>query len=124
MTFDFTAVKPTVAKPSEIPAITRTRKLAVNPLADHFAASVKKEDADGNGQWMSMTLPIEQASEKAVLGTVVRDAVRHLRNAAANIDKGSEIRTTDNRDETATVHFRSAPRRTKKSKPADTGTTA
>lgn len=116
MSYDFTTVKATVAKPADIPAITRTRKLAVNPLADHFAASVKKEDADGNGQWMSMTLPIEQASEKAVLGTVVRDAVRHIRNAAANIDKGSEVRTTDNRDETATVHFRSAPRRTKKAK--------
>lgn len=119
MSFDFTAVKPTVAKPSEIPAITRTRKLAVNPLAAHLDKSVAKEDADGNGQWMALTLPIAEASEKAVLGTVVRDAVRYVRNAAANIDKGSEVRTTDNGDGTATVHFRSAPRRTRKAKTTD-----
>lgn len=119
MSFDFTAVKPTVAKPSEIPAITRTRKLAVNPLADHFLTSLKKEDADGNGQWMALSLPIIEATEKAVLGSVVATAVRHIRNAAANIDKGSEVRTTDNGDGTATVHFRSAPRRTKKTKTTD-----
>lgn len=119
MSFDFATVKATVAKPSDIPAITRTRKLAENPLAGHFAASVKKEDANGDGQWMTMVLPIVEASEKANLGTVVATATRHIRNAAANVDKGSEIRTVDNEDGTATLHFRSTPRRTRKTKTAE-----
>lgn len=117
--FDFTNVKATVAKASDIPAITRTRKLAENPLAGHFAKSMAKEDAEGKGQWLALPLPIVEASEKAVLGTVVRDAARHIRNAAANVDKGSEIRTTDNEDGTATLHFRSIPRRTRKAKTAE-----
>lgn len=114
MSFDFTNVKATAAKPADIPAITRTRKLAENPLAGHFAKSLAKEDAEGKGQWMTLAgLPVVEASEKAVLGTVVRDAARHIRNAAANVDKGSEIRTVDNEDGTATLHFRSIPRRTR-----------
>lgn len=120
MSFDFTTVKATVAKPSDIPAITRTRKLAENPLAPMFAKSIAKEDAEGKGQWYSLTsLPIVDASDKAVLGTVVRDAARHIRNAASNVDKGSEIRTVDNGDGTATLHFRSIPRRTRKAKTAE-----
>lgn len=120
MSFDFTNVKATVAKPADIPAITRTRKVAVNPLADHFAKSMAKEDAEGKGAWLTLAgLPIVEASEKAVLGTVVRDAARHIRNAAANVDRGSEIRTVDNEDGTATLHFRSIPRRTRKAKAAE-----
>lgn len=120
MTFDFTNVKATVAKPSEIPAVTRTRKLAENPLAENFAKSMAKEDADGKGQWLALKdLPIIEASDKAVLGTVIRDAARHIRNAAANVDKGSEIRTADNGNGTATLHFRSAPRRARKAKTAE-----
>ena len=117
MSYDFANVKATAAKASDIPAITRTRKLAKNPLAGHFAKSVAKEDAEGKGQWMTLAgLPIVEASDKAVLGTVVRDAARHIRNAAANVDKGSEIRTVDNEDGTATLHFRSTPRRIRKAK--------
>lgn len=120
MSFDFTAIKATAAKPADIPTITRTRKLAVNPLADHFGKSVAKEDAEGKGQWMTLAeLPVVDASDKAVLGTVIRDAARHIRNAAANVDKGSEIRTVDNEDGTATLHFRSIPRRTRKAKTAE-----
>ena len=120
MTFDFANVKATAAKPADIPAITRTRKLAENPLASIFAKSMAKEDAEGKGQWFSLaSLPVVEASDKAVLGTVVRDAARHLRNAAANVDKGSEIRTVDNEDGTATLHFRSIPRRTRKAKTAE-----
>jgi hypothetical protein len=120
MSFDFTNVKATVAKPAEIPAITRTRKLAENPFAGHFAKSMAKEDAEGKGQWLAVPeLPIVEASEKANLGTVVAAATRHIRNAAANVDKGSEIRTTDNENGTATIHFRSIPRRTRKSKSAE-----
>lgn len=120
MSFDFSTVKATVAKPADIPAMTRTRKLAVNPFEGHFNASVKKEDAEGKGQWMTMILPIVEASDKAVLGTVVATATRHIRNAAANLDKGSEIRTVDNEDGSATLHFRSIPRRTRKPKAAKT----
>lgn len=123
MSFDFTAVKATVAKPADIPAITRTRKLAVNPLADAFAKSDDEKyrmEHDDFGKWITLAgLPIVDASDKAVLGTVVRDAARHLRNAAANIYRGSEIRTVDNGDGTATLHFRSTPRRTRKSKTAE-----
>jgi hypothetical protein len=119
MSFDFSAVKATVTKPADVPAITRTRQLAVNPLAEAFAKSVAKEDADGKGQWLTLALPVVETSEKAPLGTVVRDAARHIRNAAANVDKGSEIRTADNNDGTATLHFRSTPRRTRKAKTAE-----
>lgn len=120
MSFDFTTVKATTVKPADVPAITRTRKLAENPFSGHFAKSMSKEDADGNGQWLAIPdLPIVEASEKANLGTVVRDATRYVRNAAAAVDKGSEIRTTDNGDGTATLHFRSAPRRTRKAKSAE-----
>lgn len=119
MSFDFTTAKVTVTKPADIPALTRTRKNAENPLAPMFAKSMSKEDADGKGQWLSMVLPIEGASDKAVLGTVVRDAVRHISNAAANEGRGREIRTVDNEDGTATLHFRSIPRRTRKAKSAE-----
>lgn len=127
MSFDFSTVKATVAKPADVPAITRTRKLAENPLAPMFAKSdtdTYRMEHDNYGQWLSMVLPIVEASDKAVLGTVIRDAARHIRNAASNADRGSEIRTVDNGDGTATLHFRSTPRRTRKAKPADTGTTA
>lgn len=122
MSFDFTTVKATVAKPSDIPAITRTRKLAVNPLAAAFAQSDNEKyrmEHDNYGKWMTMVLPIVDASDKAVLGTVVRDAARHIRNAAANVDRGSELRTVDNEDGTATLHYRSTPRRTRKAKTAE-----
>lgn len=122
MTFDFTNVKATVAKPADIPAITRTRKIAENPLAPVFAKSDNEKyrmEHDNYGQWLSLNLPVVDASDKAVLGTVVRDAARHLRNAAANADRGSEIRTVDNEDGTATLHFRSAPRRERKGKTAE-----
>lgn len=120
MSYDFTTVKATVAKPADIPAITRTRKVAENPLAGHFAKSDDEKyrmEHDNNGKWITLAeLPVIEASEKAPLGTVVRDAARHIRNAAANADRGSEIRTVDNEDGTATLHFRSTPRRVKKTK--------
>ncbi len=120
MSYDFTTVKATVAKAADIPAITRTRKLAENPLAATFAKSMTKEDSEGKGQWLALAdLPIVEASDKAVLGTVVRDAARYIRNAAAAVDKGSEIRTTDNENGTATLHFRSTPRRARKAKSAE-----
>ena len=122
MSFDFANVKATVAKPADIPAITRTRKLAENPLAGHFAESDNEKyrmEHDNFGKWMTMVLPVVEASDKAVLGTVVRDAARHIRNAASNVDRGSEIRTVDNEDGTATLHFRSIPRRTRKAKSAE-----
>lgn len=119
MTFDFATIKATVAKPADIPAITRTRKLAENPMTATFAKSMAKEDADGKGQWLALTLPIQDATDKAVLGTVVKDAARYIRGAATSADKGSEVRTTDNGDGTATLHFRSAPRRERKAKTAE-----
>jgi len=119
MSFDFTNVKATVAKASDIPSITRPRKLAENPLAATFAKSASKLDSEGKGQWLALNLPIVEASDKAVLGTVVAQGVRHIRNAAANAGLGSELRTTDNEDGTATVHFRSIPRRTRKAKSAE-----
>jgi hypothetical protein len=117
--FDFTNVKATTVKPADVPAVTRTRKLAENPMSATFAKSMTKEDAEGKGQWLALTLPIIEAGEKAPLGTVIRDAARHIRNAAANVDKGSEIRTADNGNGTATLHFRSAPRRARKAKTAE-----
>ena len=122
MSFDFANVKATAAKPADIPAITRTRKLAENPLAANFALSDNEKyrmEHDNFGKWMTMVLPVVEASDKAVLGTVVRDAARHIRNAASNVDRGSEIRTVDNEDGTATLHFRSIPRRTRKAKSAE-----
>jgi len=116
-TFDFTAVKPTTVKEADLPEITRTRQLAVNPFSQHVAKSAAKLDADGKGQWLSVTLPIVNPTDKNVVGTVYGQAVRHITNAASNdLDgMGREIRNTVSDDGTeVTLYFRVTPKRTKK----------
>lgn len=111
--FDFTAVKTTVTKTEDIPRDTRVN-LTVNPLADHFAKSMKKEDADGNGQWLNMVLPGEETitSKGGVnYGKVVTKALNYLRRAAKEADKGISIRTEDMKDGTVKIFYRSRTRR-------------
>jgi hypothetical protein len=117
MSYDFATVKATVTKKADIPAITRTRKIAENPLKDAYLSSLTKgTDADGTGTWLHLVLPIVNPAEKMELGEVVKDALKYIRAAAANHDMGAEIRTVDNGDGNATVHFRATVKRARKSK--------
>lgn len=116
--FDFAAIKPVTVKAADVPKIKRPRALAHNPLAEHFAKSMAKVNAEGEGVWLSLpNLPIVDPSEKNPMGEVVRKALAHLRNAADNAGKGMNKQLSMNEDGTVTLYFQSKPKGTRNVKP-------
>lgn len=125
MTFDFSAIKATATKPADIPAITRPRNLAANPLAEHFAKSHSKLNAEGEGPWFTLAnLPIVDAADGIPFGTVVKTALTKLQQAAGNVNSGIEKRANLNDDNTVTVYFRAVPKRIVNRKPKTDENTA
>lgn len=114
--FDFSD-KPVVVKADQIPKQTRTRIGAPNPLAGHFDASIKKEDENGVGQWLSIpNMPAHDRSDKAPYGEKAKYAFRKLTDAAKDAGKGLDKIYQDNEDGTVTLFYRSNVRRTKAAK--------
>lgn len=114
MSFDFATVKPVTVKAADVPTQTRTRAVAENPLAPHFAASMAKENAEGFGTWKSITLPIVNPKDGSPFGDVYREAFNKLSQAASNAGKGLTKKVSASDDGTeVTIYFRSKPRGTR-----------
>lgn len=110
--FNFDDIKVTVAK--EAPKQTRVRLAGPNPFTAKLVQSLEKgTDAEGNGTWLQMTLPVVNATEKAPHGEVVKQAMNKIASAASAMDKGSDRHIADNGDGTVTLSFRARARRAK-----------
>ncbi len=117
--FSFENMKVTTAKADEIPVDTKVR-IAVNPFAEAFAASLAKSDADGRGEWKKVNVPgAPTTSDKGrtSYGEYVSKSLYYITRAAKEAGVSSDRRTVDKGNGTVDVFFRSAKvDRTRKAK--------
>jgi hypothetical protein len=123
--FDFNKVQ--VTKSEKVPALTRSRTSAPNPLSNQYAESVKAKGKDGLGAWLNIPMPGKEETtivekdgkqtSKLTYGPTVKKAMNYLRQAAAAMGLGVSFRVeTPNAvnklaEGTVKLHFQSKPKR-------------